>query len=117
MAVIAQEAPDIAPHRLREELGLSRGRLARLLDVSAKTIERWEARPEPPANRTARQRLAQLREIVFLGLIVYTPQGRPRFLTTPMPVLDGRTALDLIERGEGEEMIGALAADYEGLGD
>ena len=116
MALTAQDVPDIAPRRLRQELGLSRERMARLLDVSAKTIERWEARPEPPANRTARKRLAQLREIVFLGLIVYTPEGFRRFLTTPMPVFDGRTALQIIENDEGEEVVGALAADYEGLG-
>jgi len=116
MTLTAQDVPDIAPRRLREDLGLSRERMARLLDVSAKTIERWEARPEPPANRAARKRLAQLREIVFLGLIVYTPEGFHRFLTTPMPAFDGRTGLQLIENDEGEEVIGALAADYEGLG-
>lgn len=101
---------------LRGSFGLSRERMAHLLDVSAKTIERWEARREPPTNPAARRRLAQLDEIAALGLAVYAPEGFRLFLTTPMPVFGGRTALQLIELGEGEAVMGALAADYEGLG-
>jgi DNA-binding transcriptional regulator YiaG len=101
---------------MRDALGLSRERMARLLDVSAKTIERWEARNEPPVNRTARQRLAQIQEIVELGLIVYTPKGFHHFMTLPMPAFDGRTALQLIEQGDAERVFGELAADYEGIG-
>lgn len=33
-----------------------------------------------------------------------------------MRVLDGSTALQMIERGEGERVFAALAQDYEGLG-
>ncbi len=106
--------PDV--RELRKALHISRERMARLLDVSAKTIERWEAREELPASRTARARLAQLHEIVVLGQIVWMPEGFQRFVTLPMPVFGGRSALQLIEAGEAERVIGQLAAEYEGLG-
>ncbi len=106
----------IHPKRLRDDLRLSRERMARVFDVSAKTIERWEARPEPPASLVARRRLAQLREIVELGTIVYMPEGFGWFLTTPMPAFDNRTALHLIETDQAERVLAALVEDYEGLG-
>lgn len=90
--------------------------MARMFDVSAKTIERWEARPEPPSSQAARRRLVQLREIVDLGTIVYTPEGFAWFLTTPMPVFDNRTALHLIEADQAERVVAALVEGYEGLG-
>ena len=116
MVLTKPNVSDLAPRALREAMGLSRERMARLLDVSAKTIERWEARSEPPTNRTARQRLAQLQEIVQLGLMVYKPDGFRLFLTTPMPVFAGRTGLQLIEHGQGDVVFGVLAGVYEGLG-
>lgn len=101
---------------IRSELGLSRERMARIFDVSAKTIERWEQRGDAPPSTADRQRLLQIREILELGQIVYTDEGLRLFLTTPMPVFDGSTALQMIERGEGERVFAALAQDYEGLG-
>jgi DNA-binding XRE family transcriptional regulator len=116
MATEVIAVPTLTPRQLREELHLSRERMARLLDVSAKTIERLEARDELPASRAARQRLAQIQEIVKLGRVVYTPHGIDLFLTTPMPVFDNHTALQLIELGQGDRVFAALAEDYEGLG-
>ncbi|MGH2558124.1 MAG: helix-turn-helix domain-containing protein [Thermomicrobiales bacterium] len=107
---------DLSPVRLRRELHLSRERMARLLDVSAKTVERWETRDAPPASRTSRQRLAQIAEMTALGKLVYSPAGFEQFLVTPMPVFDGKTALQLIEIGDIERVISAIVQDYEGLG-
>lgn len=116
MAMQRALVPTLDIRELRQALRISRERMARLMDVSAKTIERWEARGEPPASRVVRARLAQLREIVDLGQIVWTPEGFHGFMTVPMPVFGGRSALQLIEAGEGERVMGELAADYEGLG-
>jgi hypothetical protein len=55
-------------------------------------------------------------EIVTLGLMVYTADGLREFLTTPLPVFDKHTAIDLMCVGEHDKVIGALAADFEGLG-
>lgn len=111
-----QEAPTIRLREMRDALGLSRERMARLLDVSAKTIERWEASGMLPASRRLRELLAKLQEIISLGLIVYTPEGFVMFMSWPQPAFDGRTALQLVETGKAETVFGELAGDYEGLG-
>jgi transcriptional regulator with XRE-family HTH domain len=101
---------------MRDAFRLSRERLARLLGVSAKTVERWEARPTRPARDEIRQRMAELREIAELGAAVYTREGLADFLDAPLGEHDGLTALQLIERGQANRVIAALAADYEGGG-
>lgn len=101
---------------IRRDIGISRERMARLLDVSAKTIERWEEREKPPPNATARQRLLKLGQIVDLGLQVYTPEAFRAFLTLPMPVFHGRTALQFVELGEFDRVYGVVVSDYEGGG-
>lgn len=103
------------PRDLRANLRLSRERMARLLDVSSKTIERWEAQVNRPTTTTA-QRLALLDEIVQLGLIVFTRDGFATFVRTPLPAFEHRTALDLIESGQGKQVLRILATLYEGLG-
>ena len=47
---------------------------------------------------------------------IYTPDGFHRFLLTPLPAWGGRTALQMIEQGQAEQVMAALASDYEGLG-
>lgn len=111
-----RSAPSLQVREIRDALGISRERMARIFDVSAKTIERWEMHDGLPSNRLLRERLAQLQEIVSLGLTVYTPQGFVRFMSTPFRVFDGHTALHLVELGQGEAVFGVLASEYEGLG-
>ena len=113
-----KSAPDalVDVQQLRAGLQVSRECFARMLDVSAKTIERWEKQHEQPSHPYQKARLAQIKEIADLGLIVYTPEGFHLFLTTPMPVFDGQTGIQMIESGRGHKVLSALAADYEGLG-
>jgi transcriptional regulator with XRE-family HTH domain len=106
----------IGPRDLREAFRLSRERLARLVGVSAKTIERWEARPTRPARDEARERIAKLREIAELGATVYTHDRLGDFMATPLPDHGNLSPLQLIERGEADRVLAALAADYEGGG-
>lgn len=106
----------VQPRDLRTAFRLSRERLARLVGVSSKTVERWEARPTRPARDETRERLAQLREIAELGAAVYTRDRLADFMTAPLAEFDGRTPLQLIERGEADRVLAALAADYEGGG-
>lgn len=115
--MIAEYSSDpvgLAP--LRHDLDLSRERMARLVDVSAKTIERWETQNALPSSRRVRVQLAQLKEMRDLGRMVYTPEGFRKFMRLPLPNFDNLTPLQLIEQDRIEEVIGALAADYEGLG-
>ncbi len=106
----------IQPRDLRDVLRLSRERLARLIGVSAKTVERWEAKPVRPARDVVRARMAQLHEIASLGAVVYTREGLADFLDAPLAEWGGLTGLQLIERGEADRVLASLASDYEGAG-
>jgi transcriptional regulator with XRE-family HTH domain len=116
--VAEQVESTLRPEELRRDLRLSRERMARLVDVSAKTIERWEHQRSLPAGASSRVRalMAQIQEVRDLGLCVYTPEGLIQFLKTPLPTFAGRTPLQMIEQGQVDAVIAALAADYEGLG-
>jgi transcriptional regulator with XRE-family HTH domain len=112
----SQPSAELPPRALREALSVSCEEMARLLGVSAEAVERWERDGKLPARPAVRQRLSQLREIVELGLMLYTPKGLVLFLQTPFPTFDGRTGLQLIEAGKGKHVFGVLAGEYEGLG-
>ncbi len=120
MAQVQAAGRPIEPRALRAALGLSRERMARLLEVSWKTVERMEASatrevvPRLPASPVAVARLGQIQQIVDIGLSVYTPDGFAHFLSTPLPTFGGLTALQMIERGRADDVLGALATDYEG---
>jgi len=116
VALKSSAAPAPSPRKIREDLRLSRERMGRLVDVSAKTIERWEARDALPASPALRSRLSKIQEIVRVGRAVFTREGFLEFLSTPVAAEGGYTPLQLIELGQPERVIAALAADYEGLG-
>jgi DNA-binding XRE family transcriptional regulator len=116
MVAMEREAHALQPRQLRHDLDLSRERMARLVDVSAKTVERWEEQDALPANSRARIQLSRIQEMRNLGLTVYTAEGFRRFLRTPLPTFHGRTALQMVEQGNVDAVIAALATDYEGLG-
>jgi uncharacterized protein (DUF2384 family) len=99
---------------LRAKLGVSRERLGSVLDVSARTIQRWEEHDQLPTNRWVRNVVLQLDEIVELGLDVFTPEGLRAVMTTPQPGFGNRSGLEMIEAGKGEEVYGEFAGAYEG---
>ncbi len=113
---IQRDGPALSPRRIRADLGLSREKMGRLMSVSAKTIENWERDDRVPPDESKRSLLATIAQVRELGLSVYTPEGLARFLTTPLTVFGNHTALQEIELGHADRVIGELAADYEGLG-
>ena len=116
--------PRLDPAQIRQKLSLSQEKLSSLLKVSSKTVNRAEKQHLPLKDADAQARLAKLDEIVTLGLMVYTVDGLKEFLTTPLSIFDlpgatlreRYTALDLMQLGEFDRVISALAADFEGLG-
>jgi hypothetical protein len=107
--------PTLRPRAIRLALGVSRDRMGRLLEVTSKTVGRLEDQDRLPAQPATATRLAKLKELVDLGLLVYTADGFVRFMATPLPVFGGLTALQLIERGEVERVFGELASTYEAV--
>lgn len=111
--ILADRGP-ISVAEIRAALGVSRERLGRVLDVSARTIQRWEENDQLPTNKWILQVLVQIQNIVDVGLIVWKPEGFHRVMTEPMPVFGDRSGLDLIERGDGDEVLGEFATLHEG---
>src|SRR5258708_22174519 len=107
---------NLSTRRVRDGLHLSREKMARLLDISTRTVERWEERAAPPPSRIGRERLAKLQHLVDLGVTVFGAATFQRFLALPQPALGRRTPLLLIEQGEENRVYGLLSAEYEGQG-
>jgi hypothetical protein len=99
---------------LRRDLGISRERMARLLDVSSRTVARWEERDLLPVNRWVRQVLIQIRNIVELGHESLTDEGLRALMNSPQPVFGNLTGIEMIERGEAEAVYRELAGMAEG---
>jgi len=113
-AVVATP-PSLNPRAVRLALGISRDRMARLLEVTSKTVARLEDQERLPAQSAAATRLAKLKELVDLGLLVYARAGFVQFMATPLPAFGGLNALQMIERGDIERVYGELASTYEGV--
>lgn len=111
----ARTPPTIRPRQVRESLGISRDRMGRLLEVTSKTVARIEDEERLPAQPAVATRLAKLKELADLGVLVYSREGFAHFMATPLPVFGGLTALQLIERGEIERVYAELASTYEGV--
>jgi transcriptional regulator with XRE-family HTH domain len=98
--------------RLRASLGLSQEGLARILDVSGRTVERWEA-GGGPGSEAALRTLDQLDEIAALGREVYG-DDLPRFMSTPRRSLGHRSPAAALMRGDIRDVLAVLAQAAEG---
>lgn len=116
MSPVKDRKPALSPFEIRQALAISQEHMGRLLCVSVKTVSRWEKDQRQPRAPEQRLRLAKLEEMIKLGQAVYTPEGLNAFLSTPLPVFSGRTGFDLLQLGDYDPVIAALAADYEGTG-
>jgi transcriptional regulator with XRE-family HTH domain len=114
--MVAATLGQVDPADIRAKLSLSQEKLSSLLKISTKTVSRAEKEHLALKGVDVRVRLAKLQEIATLGLMVYTVDGLKEFLTTPLPVFDLHTAIDLMIIGEYDRVMAALAADFEGLG-
>jgi transcriptional regulator with XRE-family HTH domain len=116
MPAVKDRKPVLSPLEIRRGLGISQEYMSSLLRVSVKTVSRWEKDNSQPRAPEQLARLAKLKEISELGRAVYTAEGLREFLSVPLPVFAGRTGFDLLQLGDYEPVIGALAADFEGTG-
>ena len=116
MVAVARTVATVDFMKIRTDLGLSREKMARIVDVSSKTIERWEKGETHPTTRRIQGLYAELHEMTELGLLVYEPDGLKWLMVQQIPALNGKTPIDMLELGDVEAVIGLLAADYEGLG-
>lgn len=97
---------------LRATLGFSRESLARALDVSTRTVERWEAGATTD-NADALRRIGELAETAALGREILGSDLR-RFLATPRRSLRDRSPAAALMRGDLADVLGVLAQAHEG---
>jgi hypothetical protein len=102
--------------QVRGSLSISQEQMGWLLRASGRSVARWEKQKTGPERGEQRERLEKLQEIVNLGRKIYTAKGLNDFLSTPLSVFGGRTGYEMIFLGEHQNVLSALAADYEGLG-
>jgi transcriptional regulator with XRE-family HTH domain len=108
--------PSLRLNYVIDKFPLSREKLAQLLGVSPRTVNRWVKSDVGPERREHIERLSRIHEIIELGVKVYTAEGLRDFFKTALPEFEHQTAFDMLSIGKFDAVLGALAADYEGLG-
>jgi uncharacterized protein (DUF2384 family) len=106
-------APEI--RTLRARLGLSQEQISRVLDVSARSVERWEARGATAIADDVSRRLAATSEILSLAAEVYGDDVAS-FMSTPRHSLRMRTPREAMIHGDLEAvhqiLVNALEGDW-----
>ena len=98
----------------RETFGLNYGELASALDVDRRTLLRYRKEMSTPLPK-ARGRMERLREIShLLDELFKTPEAGQAWLHGAVPMLRGRRPIDLIRRGELDDVLSVLAGLYSG---
>lgn len=103
------------PLTIRQQLHLSQEKISNLLHVSNKTLWRWE-NTQATLPEEALRHLAKLKQIAELADKVYGAEAIEVFLLTPMEEFGNLSAYEIMALGKYDQVIAALAADYEGLG-
>ena len=104
-------APDI--RTIRGGLGLSQESFSRVLDVSARSVERWESQGASRMDADTARRLELTREILSLASEVYGIEV-VTFMTTPRRSLDLRTPREAMIHGDLEQVRQLLIDGLEG---
>ncbi|HLI59376.1 MAG TPA: antitoxin Xre/MbcA/ParS toxin-binding domain-containing protein [Solirubrobacteraceae bacterium] len=96
---------------LARDFGSAR-RLAELLGVSPAQITRWRRGQGIDDANASR---VDLLELVMANLLrLYPTDAAERWLLGMNPALGGRRPLDLIRRGQGRDLLDAIAAERAG---
>lgn len=98
---------------LQEVTGLSAEKLSKILQVTFQTVTRWKKNGQIPAGRD--QCFSRIKEIVDLGLQVYTVEGLKAFINEAQPVFGNKSAFQLLVSQDYDTILDVLADDFEGL--
>jgi uncharacterized protein (DUF2384 family) len=98
----------------RETFGLNYVELASALDVDRRTLLRYRKENSAPSAKV-RERMEQLREIShLLDEVFETREAGLAWLYRSVPLLRGRRPVDLMRRGELDDVLSVLAGLYSG---
>ena len=112
---LKDQTPSLQLNYVLDKFPLSREKLAHLLGVSSRTVNRWVKAGICPERREHIERLSRIQEILEIGVKVYTTKGLRDFFKTALPQFEHLTAFDMLSIGKFDAVLGALAADYEGV--
>lgn len=114
IAQLEKESAANAIHRATEVLGLNFSEVASALGVHRQTVFRYRKHQSVPSAEV-QDRLAKIREISFLLDEVFVDRdAQIEWLYGPVPLLRDRRPIDLIRKGELNEVISVLAGHYSG---
>lgn len=92
---------------LRDAGGLQGKDIANIVSVSPATVSRWSSGKASPDLRTQTV-IAELRYVVDRLSEFYNSDETRLWLHTPHPILQGARAIDLINSGRTEEVLGVI---------
>jgi transcriptional regulator with XRE-family HTH domain len=93
--------------QLRDGGGLQGKDIANIVDVSPAMVSRWSSGKATPDLKTQTV-IAGLRYVVDRLAEFYTPGETRLWLHAPHPILKGERAIDLINTGRVEEVLGVI---------
>lgn len=100
---------------LRDDGGLQGKDIANIVAVSPATVSRWSSGKASPDLKT-QTLIAELRYVVDRLSEFYTADETRLWLHTMHPMLNGERAIDLINSGRTQEVLGVIesldAGDY-----
>jgi transcriptional regulator with XRE-family HTH domain len=86
-----------------EALGLTYRQIAAAIGADESTLHRWRSGESEPRS-VFRSRMDALHEFQQELLDLVAPGAARQWLRTPVPALDGRTPLDLLDQGRIEPL-------------
>lgn len=92
---------------LRDDGGLQGKDIANIVSVSPATVSRWSSGKASPDLHT-QTIIAELRYVVDRLADFYTPDETRIWLHAAHPILKGERAIDLINSGRTEEVLGVI---------
>ncbi len=98
---------------LRSRGGLKGTDVANIAEVSPATVSRWTAGKALPHPKTQLV-ISDLRYVVDRLSEFYTPEETRLWLYSKHRLLDGRRAIDLINRGQADEVLSVIESLDEG---
>ena len=114
ITVLEKRSAAKAIESANELLGLTYTGIAEALGVHRQTVFRYRKHESVPSPEV-QERMAQIRELLYLLSEVFTDRdAQLEWLYGPVPLLRDRRPIDLIRKGEFDDVMSVLAGQYSG---
>ena len=114
ISILEKQSAANAIQRAYETLGLNYNEVAEAIGVHRQTVFRYRKLESVPSAEV-QERLAEIREMSYLLSEVFVNQeAQLAWLYGPVPLLRDRRPIDLIRKGEFDEVMSVLAGHYSG---